>query len=241
MNGKLLWNGINEVVRVDFPGLTVRLRHETWTRSDALLESDGLVPAELRNCDLPLKAYSPESQFSSELFDAPADAVILSYQPDLLNNMVRHKDKGYLFFPAAIGDYSKEQKEWLFENFEPAPSLSVEQSMKNFRDIIDRRRKAHGVPILIYNMSSVVMGDTAYCYLGLDDVVSTTIKRFNLALIELSKATGIFIVDVDSIVATHGAANLKIDTLHFNATGCRLVAERVVHILSDVGCLSHGI
>jgi hypothetical protein len=44
---QLLWNGLNEIVRARFPGTTIRLRHETWTRSDALLASAGDVPLEL--------------------------------------------------------------------------------------------------------------------------------------------------------------------------------------------------
>ena len=39
--GNVLWNGINEVVRTRFPTTVVRIRHETWTRSDALLAAPG--------------------------------------------------------------------------------------------------------------------------------------------------------------------------------------------------------
>jgi hypothetical protein len=76
-----------------------------------------------------------------------------------------------------------------------------------------------------------------HCFSGLDETLSTRIKRFNLGLIDLSRATGASIVDVDTIVASHGANRLKIDTLHLNAEGSRLVAEEVVRILADVGCL----
>ncbi len=40
------------------------------------------------------------------------------------------------------------------------------------------------------------------------------------------------------IIARHGADRLKIDALHLNAEGCRLVAEEVVQILEDLGLLT---
>jgi hypothetical protein len=43
---------------------------------------------------------------------------------------------------------------------------------------------------------------------------------------------------VDRIVAEHGARRLKIDPIHFNAEGCRLVCEEVVRVLDDYGVLS---
>ena len=44
LGGQLVWNGINEVLRVSHPGWLARMKHETWTRSDASLQSDGTVP-----------------------------------------------------------------------------------------------------------------------------------------------------------------------------------------------------
>jgi hypothetical protein len=40
IGGELVWNGINEVLREH----RVKSKHETWTRSDALLECAGTVP-----------------------------------------------------------------------------------------------------------------------------------------------------------------------------------------------------
>ncbi len=42
--GVVKWNGINEVLRRAYPGVVIALRHETLTRSDALLQADGVVP-----------------------------------------------------------------------------------------------------------------------------------------------------------------------------------------------------
>ncbi|MBI1262911.1 MAG: SGNH/GDSL hydrolase family protein [Rhizobiales bacterium] len=237
LNGELKWNGINELVRARYPDTTVRLRHETWTRSDALLQSGGSVPKDLMQHDLPLGAYPAVSQFSQALFETKSDAIILSAMPDIANPLWRHKTEGYLIFTNAHEIQAPEQKQWLRTCFDRVSLLDVDQSMDNFSRIIDRCQVQADAPILIYNVSSVVPSDSIHCFLGLEDSLSTRIKRFNLGLIELSQKKGISIVDVDTILARHGTDHLKIDTLHLNGDGCRLIAEEVVRILDDLGCL----
>jgi hypothetical protein len=48
IGGEIRWNGINEVVR-GRADVLIRLWHETWTRSDAVLGATGTVPAEMPN------------------------------------------------------------------------------------------------------------------------------------------------------------------------------------------------
>lgn len=237
LNGELQWNGINEIVRARYPDTTVRLRHETWNRSDALLQSEGVVPEDLKQHDLPLGAYSATSQFSRALFDTKSDAIILSAMPDIANHLYRHKEAGYLFFANAHEIKAPEQRQWVQSCFERVSLLDVDQSMDNLAAIIDRCQAESDAPILIYNVSSISPSDSLHCFLGLEDSLSTRIKRFNLGLIELSQKTGVSIVDVDTILARHGTDHLKIDTLHLNAEGCQLIAETVVNILDDLGCL----
>jgi hypothetical protein len=91
IGGELAWNGINEVLRRRGLKSLVRIKHETWTRSDALLECGGAVPHAFAGRDLPLGAYSLASQFSDAVFTTAADAVILSIQPDVTTSLVRHR------------------------------------------------------------------------------------------------------------------------------------------------------
>lgn len=237
MDGKVQWNGINEVVRHRFPDTTVRLYHETWTRSDALLEADGEIPGDLLDRTLPLGAYPVASQFSQALFDSKADAIVLSILPDVATHLLRHKHDKYLLYPGDMGYWPKDEAEWLRANFETTSQLDPETSMRNFAMIVGCIRAHSDAPVLVYNLSSVVPGDTTHCHEGLDEILSTRIKRFNVALVELSRQTGISIVDVDAVIARHGADRLKIDPFHLNAEGCRLVTEEVVRILEDCGCL----
>ncbi len=238
LGGELRWNGINEVVRERWPDTLVRVRHETWTRSDALLEANGNVPAELLAHVVPLEPYSPATQFSTALFDTAADAYVLSVQPDIMTNLVRHGRDDYLFCAYQWPSWPETDVAWLRKEFAPIPVLDAAESMRNLGRIVERLRARTQAPILVYNLSSAVLGDTVHCHQGLGDILSTRIRRFNLALVELSQRSGVSVVDVDAIVARMGASRAKVDSLHLTAQGCEAVAREVVRILEDCDCLA---
>jgi len=235
LGGTLGWNGVNEIVRERHPGWTIRFRHETWSRSDALLEATGAVPAELAARDLLLSSHPAASQFSTAVFETDADAIVLSIQPDLMISLVRNRRHGYLLLPSGWPDWPADDQAWIRDDFESAPALGVTESMAAFKSIIERIRGRTQEPILIYNVSSAVPGDQIHAHLGMEDSFSTRIRQFNLGLIELSQKTGISVIDVDAILARAGADRLKLDALHLNAEGCRLVAAEVVRVLEDLG------
>ena len=237
IGGELLWNGINDIVR-GYCGAVVRLRHETWTRSDAILRADGSVPQEIAERDLPLGPYPAGSQFSAALFEnGTADAFVLSILGETATTLVRQNQKGFLFYPADVEKWSSGDRDWLKRDFSRLDLLDVDYSMRNLRGIVERIRQRSESPILIYNVSSVVPGETIHCLQGLGEIYSTRCRRFNLGLADLSEDLGISIVDVDSILARAGADKLKVDAMHFTADGYRLVAEEVVRILVDLGVI----
>jgi hypothetical protein len=238
IDGKLCWNGINEVVRDRYAGITVRLQHETWTRSDALLEADGELPEELQHRALNLGSYPLISQFSNSVFQSNADVVILSVQPDVTGFLWRHARSGHLLLANDNRLWSKRDRDWLFEEFTGLDFLDPSESMSNFEKIISRIRENSTAEILIFNMSPIVPGEHVHCYRGLEFSISTRIRRFNLALVELSERNGISIVDVDGIVARAGADRVKLDFIHYTPEGYRLIAEEVVRILDDLGIFS---
>jgi hypothetical protein len=237
IGGELAWNGINDVLRASHPGCLARLKHETLTRSDALLLSDGTVPKTLLTRPLPLGAYPVESQFSRAIFETKADAIVLSVQSDIATYLVRHKREGFLIYPNESARWSPEDRQWLKSDFEPVKSLGVSESMANLASVIALIRKRSEAPILIYNMSPITPGEAIHCHLGLGEAYSTRIRRFNLGLIELSEKTGISIIDVDSLLARKGADALKLDPVHLTPQGYRLIAEEVVRVLEDLGVL----
>lgn len=235
--GNLVWNGINEVFRVRRPDSIVRMKHETWTRSDALLRSDGAVPASLGSRQLPLGVYAAPSQFSLALFEAKVDAFILSIQPDVSTLLVKHREEGFLLYPNESEKWNAHDKQWLKTEFDVIGHAELDESMTNLGLIVKRIRARSAAPILVYNMSPIVPGESIHCHQGLGEAFSTRIRRFNLGLIKLSEETGISIVDVDSLLARNGADSLKLDAVHLTPSGYRLVAEEVVRVLEDTGAL----
>lgn len=240
VGGTVQWNGLNEIVRERFPGLVVRVRHETSSRSDALLRARGTVPAALSGRSPPLAAFPFASQFSDAVYAGDADVVVLSLQADLTMELLRHRRDGFLILPDGFASWPADDRRWAREEFVPTGLLDVATAMANFEAIVARLRERSSAPVLIYNFPSVVPGDTVHCHEGLEDLLSTRIRRFNLALTELSQRTGISVIDVDRIVARAGADRVKLDALHLSAEGCRLVAEEVVRVLADLGCLPAG-
>jgi hypothetical protein len=238
LGGTLVWNGLNEILRARSSPAVARIRHQTWTRSDALLEATGTVPAALAERNPPLGAHPAASQFSSAVFETDADVIVLSAQPDLSINLLRHRRDGFLLYPDGWDDWPPEDRVWLRESFVSAGLLDMAASMANFARIVARIRERSSAPILIYNVSSVTPGEQIHAHDGMDDIFSTRIRRFNLGLIELSQQTGVSLIDVDMIVARAGADRLKYDALHLTAEGCRAVAEEVARVLEDLGCLS---
>ncbi len=234
INNTLCWNGINDAQEIQHKKFRVQIRHEIWTRSDALLESTGNPPQSLLDRDLALGSFTPISQFSRSLFDAKADAYILSIQPDIAMSLVRHKKEGYLFHPAHLSRWEKNDVQWFEENFVAIEPLEPAESMKNLSDIIDLIRQKSDAPILIYNTSSVIPGDQVHSYVGLTDSLGVRIQKFNLALIELSNQTGVSIVDVNRILACHGVNHLKLDTWHLNADALKLITDEVARIILEL-------
>ena len=238
VGGAVRWNGINEVLRARGSSAVARVRHETWTRSDALLASAGSLPADLAARDLPLGVHGMAAQFSHAVFGADADAYVLSIQPDITVPLVRHGREGYLLHPADWPSWPVADRHWLQTEFSPVPALDADTSMRNLERIVARIRAHSEAPILVYNVSAVVPGETVHVHAGLGEILSTRIRRFNLGLADLSQRTGISIVDVDAIVARAGADRLKLDAFHLNGEGCRLVAQEVVRVLDECDCFT---
>lgn len=240
-DGALRWNGINAILGETHPGWRARVTHETLARSDALLRAEG-VPAILAERSLPLGPYGADRQFATRLFTEPADAIILSIQADVMNRPVAHRDDGHLFYPHDLDIWPDADRQWLIDQYRPVPPLTPEQSMAALAAIIARLRTRGDPAILIYNLSPIMPWEWLHCHVGIGETLATRIRRFNLALIDLSRTTGISIVDVDSLVARAGADRIKRDAVALSAEGCRLVAGEVVRILADLGRLpeTHG-
>jgi hypothetical protein len=91
--------------------------------------------------------------------------------------------------------------------------------MNNLAAIVAKIREHSEIPILIYNLSPIIPGDQIHCYAGLGETFASRIHKFNLALEQLSENSGISIIDVDTVVARHGADALKLEAARLLAGG----------------------
>jgi hypothetical protein len=172
------------------------------------MEADGSIPSDLTERELPLGVYPLASQFSDALFTTDADAVILSILGDTATMLYRHKQAGYRFYAADSETWNTNDREWLKAHFSRTDLLDVSQSMQGLTKIVEKIQARTDAPILIYNVSSIIPGEAVYNYQGLDETYSTRCKRFNLALTDLSRETGVSIVDVDTIIARAGVVRI---------------------------------
>jgi hypothetical protein len=233
--GQLRWNGVNAVMQERFPDISIRVKHETFTRTDALRRSAGAPPDELTERNLKLGPYALASQFSPAIFESDPDAFVISIQPDLSTSLVASKSKGYLFYPWSVGQWDPQDRQWLRDHFDVIGPPSPDKSLENLEAIVGRIRERSAAPILVYNISTVVPGETTYSLFGFDEIYSIRAQRMNLALAEYAMREDIAIVDVESIIARAGADQYKLDAIHLNPEGYALVAGEVVRILDELG------
>ena len=154
--------------------------------------------------------------------------------------LARGRDDGHLFYPADVDRWTAADRRWLAQHHDPAPPLEPAESMDNLERVIGRLRGSGTTRILLFNMSPVVPCERIHNHQGLAEGLAQRIRRFNVALVDLSRRTGVSIVDVDAVLAREGAERLKVDAVHLTAAACRLVAEEVVRILDDLGCFAAG-
>jgi hypothetical protein len=163
-----------------------------------LAQGWGAVPDAIGSRTLPLGTHPATVQFSQAVYEAKANAIILSIQADLCFYLVRHRKQGYLFHPANFFQWKEEDKLWLKSEFDPEPDLNAASSMANLAAIIEKIRARSDTPILVYNLSHVIPGETVHNHQCFGEGYATRIRRFNLGLIELSRKTGI-----SSSMSTH--------------------------------------
>ena len=238
VGGVLEWNGINEIIRPRYPGVLAKIKHETCTRLDLIPlpgETPLEAPPEIAQ-RLPAGSHPIERQHRTALFDAPTDVVVFSLQSAATNALVRHRRDGWLLLPDDYESWDAESRRYLETECEYAGLAPIEATLDRLQQLVLAVEEKLGAQVLVYNVSAVTPGERTHCWLGAEDSIGLRVQRFNLGLAELSARLGFSIVDVDRIVSCAGADRLKVDLIHLNAEGWRLLAEEVVRILDERGC-----
>jgi hypothetical protein len=239
VDGQLQWNGINTVLRARHPGLVAKVRHETCARLDLMpLPGETLAgpPAEF-TARLPSGAHALDRQYLTGLYDAPADAVVLSLQSVVTNALVRHRRDGWLLLPDHLETWDQAALDLLRAECVNAGLAPFAPTMERLERLFSAIQDHTGAHLLVYNLSPPLPGERIHCWVGSEDSLGLRARRFNLALAELSARLGFSIVDVEQVCARAGLETVKVGLFHLNAAGWQLLAEEVVRILEDRGCL----
>ena len=242
VNGRIEWNGLNEVLRARHPGLLAKIRHETCTRLDLIPlpgETPNEPPPEITQ-RLPQGSHPIARQQRTALFEQPADVVVFSLQSAVTNALVQHRRDGWLLLPDEIESWEAEPRAWLESECKYAGLADIDHVFERLERLVLEVEERLGAQVLVYNLSPVTPGERTHCWIGAEDSIALRAQRFNLRLAELSARLGVSIVDVDRIVACAGADRLKVDMFHLNAEGWRLLAEEVARILEERGCFDPG-
>lgn len=240
VNGVVQWNGISQVLRRRHPGVVARVKHETCTRLDLIPLPGETLPAPPAAFyrGLPSGAHPIERQMRTALFDAPADVVVLSLQSAATNALLRHRHDGWLLLPDEVESWDTTSRAVLERECEYAGLAPVGPTLARLERLILAIEERLGAQVLVYNLSPFTPGERMHCWLGAaEDSLQLRVRRFNLGLAELSARLGFSIVDVERIAASAGAERIQIDLFHLTAEGWQLVAEEVVRILEERGCL----
>lgn len=239
VGGVLEWNGINEVIRAQHPGVLAKIKHETCTRLDLIPlpgEIPRFEPPEGIARRLPSGAHPIARQHRTALFDEPVDVVVFSLQSAVMNALVRHRRDGWLLLPDDFESWNPESRSFLESECEYAGLVPMEATLERLAQLVAAVEEKLRAQVLVYNLSPMTPGERTHCWLGAEDSIALRVQRFNLGLADLSARLGFSIVDVDRIVACAGADRLKVDLIHLTAEGWRLVAEEVTRILDERGC-----
>jgi len=238
VGGVVQWNGINEILRIRHPGVIAKIKHETCARLDLIPLPGETLPAPPREwADRLLSGPHPVArQHASALFDAPVDVVVFSLQSVILNSLVRHRRDGWLLMPENIDTWHPDLCRRLQTECENAGLAPLNATLGRLERLIGAVQEQLGANVLVYNVSPYIPGELTHSWVGAEESLALRVRRFNLALIDLSARLGFSIVDVERIAAAAGAQRLKIDLVHFTAEGWRLIAEEVVRILEQLGC-----
>ena len=231
VDGQLVWNGINELTK--HTGIRARVRHQTMSRSDILLQGTRDIPPELFSIEN--GPYTFSSQLQSTFFEeaAKSDIVALSIQADLMNAGQRHNDSGTVFYanPPSFASEAHTQR------FTPISFLAADEAAKHWAEVVLRIRKDSDALIVMFNVSTWIPGENAYSLFGTDETLFERMIKFNLALYELSRTYDVALVDVDRVIAGAGAAEHKIDFIHYTANGHKRIAQEFWRVIEHEGAL----
>ena len=197
--------------------------------------------------------FIKEGVFSSRVFE-PANVIVLSATSDYYHSIYKHRHSDFyayykpgfnLIDPGAVIRDRRMTRitplslEWFRANFEKAGNAEPEEFVSNYVHLINEIKKRSGAHIIIANGHIFDKGNLTYNYqFCREEPLRAKHMRFNLALIEVSRLTGVSILDIDRLLQMHGSEKYAKDIRHLHKKFLPFIAEELVRILEDIGFFS---
>ena len=217
----------------------IELRHEPCAGSAILRQQveAPAVPEELSGRHWGKDADFIAAQFRSRLFEGPSDVIVLSVQPDVAHPVWRHRRSGYLLALPPHGEQNgaPAQRQWFAENFVPVGLLPAAQFQENLARLIRAVKERLDAHVLVYNASTAEPDDQVHNYHGREDTWALRVHRLNLAVMELSVREGISFIDVERLVAEHGAYRHVRQPGRYSAEVYEAIRREFRRVLEDIG------
>jgi hypothetical protein len=126
----------------------------------------------------------------------------------------------------------------LFEGPSDVVVLSVQpeiQSKEHLWRLIRDVKERLGAHVLICNVSTVDPEDQVHNYHGRPDTWALRAHKLNLALMELSVQEGTSVIDVERLVAEHGASRHVLQAGRYSPQVNKAICQELLRVLEDIG------
>src|SRR5262245_55927233 len=226
-------------------------------RSDLELQTLQTLPSEWTEPAIQ-KLHLSQDYFQPKLFEKtftvpghedlgefPKTVVTISIGSDAGGRrLYRHKQHGFLVDPgggwlksldATLNDLSAVA--WFRQNIESVGLISVEAFMENFTKIIQLLRANTTTHVIVFNALTIEPGNTAHNFQFVKHSDTMRWRRFNIALMELSRQLDFPIVDLDRIVRRYGIKDQR-SAAHFPPQVDLVLARQTFRIMNDLGVFS---
>lgn len=168
------------------------------------------------------------------LWRGAPDVVILSLLPDLCYPLWQNSRTGRLV-TASLEDTDVRRAQLAQAHYNAAGLTTAAQFQTALIGLIQAIKERLDAHVLVFNASSIVPGDTTYRFYQQPDTLAVRIHKFNLALIDVSVAEGISIIDVDRLVADAGGVQQVLAPLTYGPAAHQALAREVLRVLEDIG------
>lgn len=170
------------------------------------------------------------SMFPDPVLDSETVLVVASMSETLETTVWRHRSEGYLVTPPL--EPSNEDREWLDSEFEVAPfDVDVMREAVRTLEAVDGAR----FDVVLFNISTYIPEETnSLKRSGDGEPLSLLANRIDLMTDIVAEDTGVFVLDVDRIVAELGAAESVLSPGRYSEAVHDAIAEEAMELIIDL-------